>query len=198
MADLCDRFREEHLPRKRPYTQRDYRRMLALIMPALGRIKVADVNFSEVDRLHRRMSQRAPYEANRCVAVSQKCSVWRSNGNIGLTTRPKGIERNDEVKRERFLSADELQRLGDALAKHKDKAAANIFRLLLLTGSARSGEVRAARWDQFDLPDLDRSQPTRHKQTKRTAFRSTRRRKRVLLANCARWQPTAPSTFPAP
>ena len=48
------------------------------------------------------------------------------------------------------MSADELKRLGDALAKHKDRQAADIVRLLLLTG-ARSGEVRAAKWVEFDL-----------------------------------------------
>jgi integrase len=39
-----------------------------------------------------------------------------------------------------------------ALAEHDDQQAANIIRLLLLTG-ARRGEVQAARWDQFDLED---------------------------------------------
>jgi integrase len=43
-----------------------------------------------------------------------------------------------------------LTRLGAALVKHSDKAAANIFRLLLLTG-ARRGEVQAAKWAAFDL-----------------------------------------------
>ena len=64
----------------------------------------------------------------------------------------RGIERHPEDKRERYLSADELARLGAALAKHRDKAAANIFRLLLVTG-ARRGEVQAARWADFDLKD---------------------------------------------
>jgi integrase len=62
----------------------------------------------------------------------------------------QGIERNPEAKRKRYLKPDELARLMAALAKHGDQQAANIIRLLLLTG-ARSGEVLGARWDQFDL-----------------------------------------------
>ena len=62
----------------------------------------------------------------------------------------KGIERNPEQKRRRYLSAAELARLAKALDEHEDKQAANIVRLLLLTG-ARRGEVQAMRWDQLDL-----------------------------------------------
>jgi integrase len=62
----------------------------------------------------------------------------------------KGIARNAETKRKRYLKADELARLTAVLTKHGDKQAANIVRLLLLTG-ARSGEVLGARWEQFNL-----------------------------------------------
>ena len=61
-----------------------------------------------------------------------------------------GIERNQEQKRKRYLSGDELVRLTAALAGHSDQQAANIVRLLLLTG-ARRGELLAATWNQFDL-----------------------------------------------
>nr|MBA3324552.1 site-specific integrase [Paracoccaceae bacterium] len=62
----------------------------------------------------------------------------------------RGIERNQETKRTRYLSADEIARLTAALAALPDQQAANVFRLLLLTG-ARKGEVLAARWDQIDV-----------------------------------------------
>jgi len=69
---------------------------------------------------------------------------WRSDNPC------RGIERNQEQKRRRYLSSDELVRLAVALASHRDQQAANIVRLLLLTG-ARRGEVLAASWGQFDL-----------------------------------------------
>src|SRR5262245_31789896 len=62
----------------------------------------------------------------------------------------RGIERNDEDKGKRYLSVAEVERLSKALAEHNDRDAADIFRLLLLTG-ARRGEVLAARWADFDL-----------------------------------------------
>src|SRR5262249_3615057 len=60
------------------------------------------------------------------------------------------VEHNPETKRKRYLTADELKRLTDALAKHPDQQTANIFRMLLLTG-ARRAECVTARWNQFDF-----------------------------------------------
>ena len=62
----------------------------------------------------------------------------------------KGVERNQEQKRRRYLSAAELKRLTDALDTHADRQAADIFALCMLTG-ARVGEAKAARWDGIDL-----------------------------------------------
>jgi integrase len=151
VADLCDRVTEEFIPKKRPATQRDYRRMIEQeIIPSIGSTKVGDVTFADVDRLHRRISRRAPHSANRCLALVSKMMSLAVRWQYRLDNPCRGVEKNPEPKRERYLSADELARLGAALAKHKDKAAANIFRLLLVTG-ARRGEVQAARWADFDL-----------------------------------------------
>jgi integrase len=153
VADLCDRFTEEFLHKKRPATQRGYKRMIAAeIIPAIGSIKVAAVDFSDVDKLHRKVGRRAPYTANRCVALLSKMFSlaikwkYRAAGD----NPAKGIERNPEEKRERFLDTAELARLGEALAGHGDKAAADILRLLTLTG-ARRNEVQAMRWADLDL-----------------------------------------------
>ena len=61
-----------------------------------------------------------------------------------------GVERNPEPKRARFLSAAEVGRLLDVLEHDQDQQAADIIRLLLLTG-ARSAEVLGAERAHFDL-----------------------------------------------
>ena len=62
VAGLCARFEAEHLPRLRPATAQMYRGLIRNeIVPALGRMKVAAVEFADIDRLHRAVSQRAPY-----------------------------------------------------------------------------------------------------------------------------------------
>jgi integrase len=150
--DLCDRFEQEHLPRKRPTTQRDYRGILkALVRPALGKRKVASIEFADADALHRDVAKNnGPYRANRMAAVGSKMFSLAVKWKLRADNPFKGIEREDEQKRKRYLSGAELERLAKALAEHGDRDAADIFRLLLLTGARRS-EVLAARWEQFDL-----------------------------------------------
>jgi integrase len=159
VTDLCTRFEAEYLPRKRPWTQKSYRQQIAAdILPVMRRLKVAAVTYADVDRLHRDIGKRAPIHANRVLALLSKMFSlairwgWRSDNPC------RGIERNQEQKRRRYLSGDELARLTSALAGHRDQQAANIIRLLLLTG-ARRGEVLAAEWNQFDLETGTWSKP---------------------------------------
>lgn len=152
VADLCERFDEEHLPRTRPATQRDYKAIIANdVLPTLRHKRVADVKFADIDALHRKITKRgANYLANRTVAVLSKMFSLAVKWGWRPDNPAKGVERNQEAKRRRYLSPDELGRLTKALTKHSDRQAANIIRLLLLTG-ARRGEVQAARWEDIDL-----------------------------------------------
>jgi integrase len=151
MADLCERFLVDYVPRKRPTTQRVYKQQIAAdIMPAFGRSKVAAVTHADIDRWHHQLSARAPTHANRTLAVLSKMFglairwTWRTDNPC------RGVERNQETKRHRYLTGVELARLATALVELSDQDAANAVRLLLLTG-ARRGELLAARWVDIDL-----------------------------------------------
>jgi integrase len=152
MAELCERFEDEHIARKRPSTQRDYRAIIANeILPNMRHLKVAKVKFADVDALHRKITKRgASYRANRTIAVLSKMFSLSVKWEWRRDNPAKGIERNQESKRHRYLSPDELGRLTEVLAVHEDKQAANMIRLLLLTG-ARRGEVQSARWADIDV-----------------------------------------------
>src|SRR5260370_837546 len=95
--------------------------------------------------------------ANRCLTLLGKMFGLAEDWGY----RPDGsnpcrmVERFAEAKRERFLSGDELRRLGDALAALEManpyyRIAAIIIRLLLLTG-ARSSEIVGLRYEDIDL-----------------------------------------------
>ena len=160
VSELCDRFEAEHLPRKRPRTAADYEGMLRVwIRPHFGpHAKVADVTFADIDALHRKISKVAPYRANRVIAILSKMFSLAVRWHMRETNPCKGIEKNREYGRRRYLSADELARLIKALAEHPDQTVADVFRLLLLTG-ARRGEVLGMRWADVDLTEGTWSKP---------------------------------------
>jgi integrase len=151
VADLCDRFLAEHLARKRPNTRRDYTNIIQkIVRPALGKKLVAAVDHSDIEKLHREVTERAPHRANRAIAVLSKMMTLAMAWKMRPDNPCKGVERNPETKRKRYLTKAELGRLTRALAEHDDQQVANAFRLLLLTG-ARKSEVLSAQWSQFDF-----------------------------------------------
>ena len=171
VADLAERFLAEHVEAKRKAsTATEYRRLLTrIILPALGKRKVVDVTRHDVGRLHHGLRD-APYQANRVLAVLSKMF----NLAEGWGLRPDGsnpcrhVEKFGERKRERMLSADELARLGDALAHMGSPYAVAAVKLLVFTG-ARLGEVLGLRWEWIDfdrgearLPDSKTGAKTLH------------------------------------
>lgn len=167
VGQLIDTFKAEHLPKRRPATVRDYTSILdKIIRPELGAMKVRDVSNTDVERLHRKVSVRTPFRANRVAAVLSKMMNyaikrgWRSENPV------KGLERNHEDRRERYLSPPELRALAQALREHSDQRTANVVRLLLMTG-ARRGEVLGATWDMFDLDSGVWVKPSSHTKQKK-------------------------------
>ena len=157
VADLCQRYEAEHLPKKRERSQEEDRAIIKNdILPRLRRHKVADVAFEDIDKLHREITRGdgkkrpRPIRANRSVALLSKMFSLAIKWRLRTDNPCRGVERNQENKRKRYLKGDELARLTVALAEHRDPQAADIVRVLLFTG-ARRGEVLAMRWADLDL-----------------------------------------------
>jgi integrase len=149
--DLCDRFIEDHLGHIKVSTADDYKARVGRIRPRLGKLKVAAVTFSDIQALHRwETRERGSYTANRTVAMLSRMFNLAVRWKWRADNPAKGIERNQEHKRQRYLNKEELARFMAVLAADKDQQAANILRLLLLTG-ARKSEALTAKWADLDL-----------------------------------------------
>jgi len=151
IRDLVERWRAERAPKMRPRSRAEYESLLKRIEPELGNRKVADVTHQDVDRLHRKITAAGKMvRANRTAAFLSRLFNLAVFWKMRADNPVKGLERNPEQPRHRYLTDAELERLYAALAAEPDQQSANIVRCCLLTG-ARFGEVAAMRWDHLDL-----------------------------------------------
>lgn len=173
VRELIDRFVDEHLPKLAARNAADQTSMLRkLVEPEWGSRKVAEIQPVDVDRLlaqiaegrrrpHKDAPKRkrsmplakakpTPIRANRVGEVLRKmfnCAIaWKMRENNPAAAFTKRVEN----ERERFLSLAEIERLARIMETHQNQRYVAIIRMLLLTG-ARLGEVRCARFEQFDL-----------------------------------------------
>jgi integrase len=158
VSELAERFDKEHIAvRLKESTAKGYRRSLErFILPALGPRRVIEVTRADVAQLHHDM-RHIPYDANRCLEIISKmfnlAEMWglRPDG----TNPRKHIKKYPEQKRERFLSASELRRVGEVLREMEQEgvelpSAIAAARLLMLTG-CRLGEIMRLKWDYVDF-----------------------------------------------
>lgn len=158
LSILAGMFLREHAEAKRKAsTAKGYRDYFdRLILPELGQVRVADITRADIARLHHSLKQ-TPYQANRVLAVLSKAFSWAEQHGY----RPEGanlcrnVEKYRENKREKFLSEEELGRLGDTLSAIEREDSESPFviaaiRLLIFTG-ARRNEILEMRWENVDF-----------------------------------------------
>lgn len=168
VSDLIERYLSEYATRKRERSQCEDKSLIEQwIRRELGNRKVADIRHVDVERLHRKITAHGtPVRANRMATLLSKMFALAVRWEMRPDNPVRGLDRNTEEKRARYLSGDELRRLTVALAEHPHQQAANVIRLLVLTG-ARRGEVLSARWDQFDLQEGVWTKPSSHTKQKK-------------------------------
>jgi integrase len=179
IADLIARYIEDHLPTKTatgPYRKSDELRMLAEIERRLGtHTKVADVHDNDIRAMHAGITKdRGPVRANRCLSVASKAfslslssragenAPWR-DARAGNPCR--GVSRNREEGRERYLSSSELAAIADSLNTHHG-AGADALRLMMLSG-CRPSEALQAKFEEFDAEPGYWCKPSSHTKQRR-------------------------------
>lgn len=180
LSDLADRFLTEHVEQKRkPATAALYKHLVEkVIKPDLGHLKADKIGRQQIVKLHSSLKD-TPFLANRALAVVS--SIYAFAAEEGLVPEDynptRKIEKFQEHKRERFLTVEEIERLGAAIreaeetgipwdvdeekpkAKHLPKAgnrvtrigpySAAAVRLLLFTG-CRLREILHLKWEHVD------------------------------------------------
>lgn len=149
------------------------------IAPELGSKVAIDLTRADVSRMHRKIGINRRVTANRCVALLHAAYAFAADEGLLPADNPNPAARVDrfvERARDRFLSEEEIARLGATLrlaetsglpwtidqskkTKHLNRTisstkidpfAAAAIRLLLLTG-ARLREILDLEWSEVDL-----------------------------------------------
>jgi len=182
-AELADAYMKDATTRKRDSSLRDDRSMLGVnedgtmkddedevrgkkrILTVLGEQRLAEIKQSDIARFHESLRP-TPYQANRVLALLSAIFNY-GIAHKWITENPaKGVKKFEEAKRERWLTVEELQKFREALDKYRGQSAANVLRLLLLTGS-RASEVLKACWEEFDLQRGVWTKPSHHTKQKK-------------------------------
>ena len=156
VAGLIDAYHAGHVRKLKPASREGYGVSLAKVRAAYGALKAEALSRAQVAALHSSLSE-TPYAANRMLSAVSSMLVWAEDHGLvpeGHANPARRVTRYKESGRERFLTSDELSRLGDALREAEaagvDPYAIAAIRLLVLTG-ARLREILHAKWDYVDF-----------------------------------------------
>jgi integrase len=143
------------------------------VVPSLGRRHLATLAKADVQKFQRDVTEgKTAAEATgakkrgrirvrggagtawRATAVLSAMLAWAVGRGLRADNPAEGVQLNKLAKRERFLTDEELARLGEALVELQKQganpASLAIVRLLLLTG-ARRDEIAGAKWEHVDF-----------------------------------------------
>ncbi len=179
VAELSAHFLEHVKALRKPNTLAQYEHMLnTYVVPAIGKRRAASIVTPDLAAIHLRLADK-PTTGNRVRDVVSSMYGWAMKAKV-LADMPNpaaDIEKYREAKRERYLTSDEMERLGAAIrlaetdgipwapdpakqVKHApkpanrrikiDPTAAAAIRLFILTG-ARLREILHLTWSMVDL-----------------------------------------------
>jgi len=148
-ADLEKSYLEYQTPRKK--SLRDEKAILNIYLPHWRNQKLSSITRKQITNLHTRIGARAPYRANRILALLShmfnKAIDWGMLDGLNPATR---IERFGEQKRDRFVQPDEFKKLMESISQEKNIFIQGALLVTLFTG-ARIGEVLSAKWEDINL-----------------------------------------------
>jgi integrase len=153
VAEFAEVYLERHARVHKKTWSEDERRLNKYVIPAWGQRRLADVTRADVARLHSKLGERVPYEANRVLALVavlfSKAEEWGflPEGSFNPAARVQAFR---EKSRDRWVTPAEMPALIAAIDAEPNLYIRTAFKLYLLTGLRRS-ELLGLRWKDVDF-----------------------------------------------
>src|SRR5262249_26989734 len=150
-AELFRDYLAQHAKPKKRTWEEDQTKYELHLAKSLGAKKLSAIERSDLATIHSSMTRAGkPTTANRVLALVSSVFGWANSYGLWEGNPAKGVRRNAERKRDRFLQAAELPRFFKALNLEPNDTLRDYFLLSLLTG-ARRANVLAMKWREIDF-----------------------------------------------
>jgi len=145
---LCTAFLDRHAKVEKKTWRTDEARINKYILPGWKGFQIAAVSRDDVKALHDKITQRAPIEANRVIALASKMFNLAADPEWGFVEEDhknpcRGITMNKEKSREVWVQPPEFPKLAEAIDKEPNIYIRAVLWAYLLTGARKSELLRA-------------------------------------------------------
>ena len=150
-GDLFNEYMERHAKLEKRTWANDQQRYEQYLEKSLAKIKLSKLTKVQIGAVHSSISMAGHATvANRVLALTSSV-LGRAVEWGHLANNPaKGMRRNKEYSRDRFIQSDELPRFFKAVGEEENTGVRDYFLIALLTG-ARRANVLSMRWQDVNV-----------------------------------------------
>lgn len=153
--ELFKEYMERHSKLRKKTWDEDEEKYRNHIAPVLGKKQLSAIGKSDIAHLHGKITKAGhSTAANRVLALLSSVFGWAQSIDIYDRNPAKGIPRNREKSRDRFIHGDELPRFFQALSEELNTTVRDYVLISLLTG-ARKSNVCEMRWRDINFDSAE-------------------------------------------
>jgi len=163
--ELFFEYIEKHSKQKKLSWKQDVGKYNRYLKKPLGHKRISKITRADIAAIHSDVTSQLKFKkptsenlqkfksggtANRVWALISSVFGWAINAGHCENNPARGIKKNKERSRDRFLQSDELPRFFASLAEEENTAIRDFVLLALLTG-ARRANILSMRWEQISF-----------------------------------------------
>lgn len=170
-SELFEEYLERHSKIRKQAWKRDEANYKLYLEKPLGKKRLSEINRQHIANIHSEImtqfkdrrknkeeernkkvepKRKSGATANRIIEFASSIFGWGISSGLCETNPVKGIRKNREYSRDRFLQPDELKRFFKAVSNETNGIVRDYLMLSLFTG-ARRADMLAMRWDQVSF-----------------------------------------------